>query len=54
MNQGEPLELEVYMPRAIRPWLAAAAVPDKAVRQAVLRQAAWLGMDLLGGEEVKS
>ena len=55
VNQGEPLELEMYMAEGHQAGaLAAAADPDKAVRQAVLRQAAWLGIDLLGGEEVKS
>ena len=33
---------------------SAAALADPAVRQAVLRDAAWLGVDLLSGEEVQS
>jgi hypothetical protein len=33
---------------------SAAALADPSVRQAVLRDAAWLGAELLSGEEVQS
>jgi DNA repair exonuclease SbcCD nuclease subunit len=56
MNHAEPLELEGYLAEAhlAGALAAAAAMPERAVRQAVLREAAWLGVDLLSGEEVTS
>jgi DNA repair exonuclease SbcCD nuclease subunit len=56
MNQGEPLELERYMSEAhLAGALApAAAISDKTVRMAVLHDVAWLGIDLLSGEEARS
>ncbi len=56
VNQAAPLDLERYLSEAhlagaLGP---AAALDDPAVRQAVLREAAWLGVDLLSGEEVQS
>ena len=56
MNHSEPLELEGYLAEAhmAGALASAAAMPDKTVRQAVLREAAWLGVDLLSGEEAIS
>ena len=55
MNDGAPLELECYLAEThLAGVLGAAATPSEpAVRQAVLREAAWLGVDLLSGEEVQ-
>ncbi len=56
VNQSEPLGLENYLSEAhlAGAMASAAAMADQAVRQAVLRDAAWLGADLLSGEEVQS
>ncbi|MGO8689804.1 MAG: metallophosphoesterase family protein [Thermoguttaceae bacterium] len=56
VNQSAPLELERYLCEAhlAGALASAAALVDPAVRQAVLRDAAWLGVDLLSGEEVQS
>ena len=56
VNQAEPLGLETYLSEAhlAGAMAPAAALADEAVRRAVLRDAAWLGVDLLSGEEVQS
>jgi hypothetical protein len=56
VNAGEPLGLETYLSEAhlAGAMASAAAIADQTVRQAVLRDAAWLGADLLSGEEVQS
>jgi DNA repair exonuclease SbcCD nuclease subunit len=56
VNQSAPLELERYLSEAHLAGAlgGAAALVDPAVRQAVLRDAAWLGVDLLSGDEVQS
>ena len=53
MNPGEPLDLEPYLAEAHRAGTLAAAVAlgDPQARDAVLREAAALGADLLSGEE---
>ena len=56
MNQGEPLGLEVLLVRGhLAGALAAAAeVADRRSARRCCRDAAWLGIDLLSGEEAKS
>jgi hypothetical protein len=56
MNSNEPLDLEEYLAEShLAGTLGAAGdLSDKAVRQRALREAAVLGIDLLGGEEPKS
>jgi hypothetical protein len=56
MNPSEPLGLECYLSDGhLAGALAAAAeVADPALRLAVLRDAAWLGIDLLSGEDATS
>jgi DNA repair exonuclease SbcCD nuclease subunit len=56
VNHAAPLELESYLSECLLAGMGAsvAALDDPAVRQAVLRDAAWLGVDLLSGEEVQS
>ena len=56
MNHGEPLELEGYLSEGHLAGGVGRGRRDRrpAVRQAVLRDAAWLGVDLLSGEEVQS
>jgi hypothetical protein len=53
MNPGEPLGLEPYLAEAHRAGdpAAAVAIGDPQARDAVLREAAALGADLLSGEE---
>ena len=53
MNAGESLELESYVAEQhLAGILATAVAPgDLPARQRVLREAAWLGVDLLTGEE---
>jgi hypothetical protein len=53
MNSEEPITLEQYLAEPHRAGMLAAAVAlaDKPSRDAVLREAAALGVDLLSGEE---
>lgn len=63
INSAEPLELESYLPgedlddsdQRLREFARACSSPaDGAARGRVLREAAWLGADLLSGEETES
>jgi len=56
VNSDEPLDLEAYVAEAhVAGTLGpAVAVATEADRQRVLREAAWLGIDLLSGEESQS
>jgi DNA repair protein SbcD/Mre11 len=56
MNPDEPLALEQYLAETHRAGTLATAVafPAKAAREAVLREAAALGVDLLSGEETQA
>jgi hypothetical protein len=53
MNPGEPLKFDSYLAEAHRAGTLAAAVglADDSVRDAVLCEAAALGVDLLSGED---
>ncbi len=56
IDSNQPLELDSYLAGehlagALAP---AVTIPDKAARARVLREAAWLGVDLLSGEESES
>ncbi len=53
MNPGEPVDLEPYLAEAHRAGglASAVAIGGPQARDAVLREAAALGADLLGGEE---
>ncbi len=55
MNPDETLDLEDYAGEKCPAGAPAAAIalPDPAVREYILREAALLGVDLLGGEEVE-
>ena len=56
INAGEPIDLSPYLDeRHLAGTLGAAvAIGDETVRQRVLREATWLGVDLLTGEEPSS
>jgi hypothetical protein len=55
MNPSESLELDSYVSEAHQAGSlgSALAVTGPAARGRVLRQAAWLGVDLLGGEQLQ-